>query len=1026
MSSTTSTIDPFVEKYREFLSTVISHSEYARALSEITSSSDIDFLAKVLLDIANTTNKSQQLIKELIHFEISKYQHMPTTIFRSNSLASKALGLYVRDVGYQYLKSTIGILCDELIVENKSLEIDPKQIEDEKEPELTLQKNIEKLTEWSSKFLETIMSPEVIAKMPKELRLIAKYIGQVSDSLQLDTPVLIGGYIMLRFFNPAIATPDALNLTTKKKTKLSQRNFILITKVIQNLANNVLFGNKEKFMICMNDFLTQKKDIMREYLMSIIDYTDPLENNSVLTSNNDYTNMSLSNISTGNMTLTQLLAYEKKLELYGKVDPQSFDLSNFDKKELDKFYKLFFEYSHSIVEFFLEEGITKQLKPIGKILSSCLHLIDLIDKLGEPINFNANHHLHRDTTDEEESLLDNVTLQLEKIFNKICNQIWKHSHKIDGSNMESKFFFYKGSNTIINTEEKLSVYYLISSRLKEIDVEKDFGDVLFHIIKVLRPSLEFLKTTIVSSTGNNTTAGTATTANNTNNTGTTTSNNSTPSTPTASVNSGASGSTDNLSAISGSGNNNNTDNESIEYSKKFMLIIDLSFISLTEDQSKNVLGYFLTKLGKLFTLNQQRQLYQLILLHPGPTLSNIQTLIFKNFLKLKVGSIQKKQKDYLKKIILLDDYSKLINYGFKKESEVTIPEVSKLNVAKHYKIIKVNPKGKHQERLLKITMMSLLNIDPKSRAIKNERLLSEIEEISAPPSNLEILMRFRPITVKGGDPIIPFFPENDHLDNDNEEDQDDLKSTSSTSGNDKKKEKKKSKVGLRRYIVNTENERELLLEDIFETVVRSQHCTTFQSFNILRFKSASKKTKRLIKLTSDSILEVSGRTIKYEYPFIGVEYCRFVTEDNEKAMVSVSTDDVVGTGVNGVDIGCKKDDDSESVSSFSTTPEQKNKDILKEKQKDMIAFKMKNEDHELLLVVSAVGDATIDNDTFVCGQEFVRAIEEGMKRCKEIAIQRSLSEQDFALQYLATDNGSTTSNSTASTGPGIDMWQQYQ
>jgi len=37
-----------VEKYREFLATLISGGEYARALSEISSSSDIDFLGLFL------------------------------------------------------------------------------------------------------------------------------------------------------------------------------------------------------------------------------------------------------------------------------------------------------------------------------------------------------------------------------------------------------------------------------------------------------------------------------------------------------------------------------------------------------------------------------------------------------------------------------------------------------------------------------------------------------------------------------------------------------------------------------------------------------------------------------------------------------------------------------------------------------------------------------------------------------------------------------------------------------------------
>src|SRR3989338_4134249 len=148
--------------------------------------------------------------------------------------------------------------------------------------------------------------------------------------------------------------------------------------------------------------------------------------------------------------------------------------------------------------------------------------------------------------------------------------------------------------------------------------------------------------------------------------------------------------------------------------------------------------------------------------------------------------------------------------------------------------------------------------------IKNERLLSEIEEISAPPSNLEIHMRFRPITPKTDQPI-PYFPDN--LDDDDTDDE--------TPINGKKK--KKTDVGFRRYIVNSEQEREAVLEEIFETVVRSQYCTTYQSFNALLYKGTSKKAKRLIKLTSDSMLEVSGRTIKNEFPFIGIEYCRLTS-----------------------------------------------------------------------------------------------------------------------------------------------------
>lgn len=51
---------------------------------------------------------------------------MPSNIFRSNSLSSKALGSYVREVGKNYLKLVLGDLLDEIITDKSSLEIDPE------------------------------------------------------------------------------------------------------------------------------------------------------------------------------------------------------------------------------------------------------------------------------------------------------------------------------------------------------------------------------------------------------------------------------------------------------------------------------------------------------------------------------------------------------------------------------------------------------------------------------------------------------------------------------------------------------------------------------------------------------------------------------------------------------------------------------------------------------------------------------------------------------------------------------------
>ncbi len=67
----------------------------------------------------------------------------------------------------------------------------------------------------------------------------------------------VGAFIFLRFFCPAIVAPDAEGLINTTPSKELRRGLLLIAKIVQNLANNVLFGTKESYMFPLNDFLTQ-------------------------------------------------------------------------------------------------------------------------------------------------------------------------------------------------------------------------------------------------------------------------------------------------------------------------------------------------------------------------------------------------------------------------------------------------------------------------------------------------------------------------------------------------------------------------------------------------------------------------------------------------------------------------------------------------------------------------------------------------------------------------------------------------
>jgi neurofibromin 1 len=70
----------------------------------------------------------------------------------------------------------------------------------------------------------------------------------------------IGGFIFLRFINPAIVSPETIDLDlpvhgSAGDNRDIRRGLVMITKVLQALANNVRFGSKEPGMKKLNEFM---------------------------------------------------------------------------------------------------------------------------------------------------------------------------------------------------------------------------------------------------------------------------------------------------------------------------------------------------------------------------------------------------------------------------------------------------------------------------------------------------------------------------------------------------------------------------------------------------------------------------------------------------------------------------------------------------------------------------------------------------------------------------------------------------
>jgi hypothetical protein len=183
---------------------------------------------------------------------------------------------------------------------------------------------------------------------------------------------------------------------------------------------------------------------------------------------------------------------------------------------------------------------------------------------------------------------------------------------------------------------------------------------------------------------------------------------------------------------------------------------------------------------------------------------------------------------------LLGEYIKFEN--------IVLPAQSRMSQPKIFSIQTLNSKGKYQDRLLKITPKSFLIIDEKINYVSYEKLLAEIEEISAPPSNLEIHMRFAP---EGNKKAFLF------LKNEKEDETGDF--------------------DVKKFMCRSLSDRVAILDEIFETVVSSKDCKTLQAYQVIKVNKTGKKQERLFKLTNDNILNVDGRIIKNEFPYLAIE-----------------------------------------------------------------------------------------------------------------------------------------------------------
>lgn len=186
------------------------------------------------------------------------------TLFRGNCVASKIMSHCFRTFGFKYLKE---LLEPHIPSPQSSIsyEIDSTKLEEDGDIE-TNQKNLLKLTK---EILDSILSSA--SDFPPQLNLMCICLRKVLCKKYPNSDTYlkaVGTVIFLRFINPAIVSPYESGIVDKPPPLKILRGLMLVSKILQNIANNVEFA-KEEHMLPINDFVRAHFEPMRRWVAKI-------------------------------------------------------------------------------------------------------------------------------------------------------------------------------------------------------------------------------------------------------------------------------------------------------------------------------------------------------------------------------------------------------------------------------------------------------------------------------------------------------------------------------------------------------------------------------------------------------------------------------------------------------------------------------------------------------------------------------------------------------------------------------------
>uniref|UniRef100_A0A8C4ITS0 RasGAP-activating-like protein 1 n=1 Tax=Dicentrarchus labrax TaxID=13489 RepID=A0A8C4ITS0_DICLA len=210
----------------------------------------------------------------------------PNTLFRSNSLSSKAMEQFMKAVGMLYLHEVLKPIINRIFDEKKYIELDPCKIDLNRTRRISFKgavseaevrdSSVEMLHSYLTSIIESIVGS--VDQCPPVMRVAFKQLHKrVEEQFRQNSPpfpyLAISGFFFLRFFAPAILTPKLFQLRDQHADTRTSRTLLLLAKALQSVGNlGLQLGHgKEQWMAPLHPIILRSVASVKDFLDKLID-----------------------------------------------------------------------------------------------------------------------------------------------------------------------------------------------------------------------------------------------------------------------------------------------------------------------------------------------------------------------------------------------------------------------------------------------------------------------------------------------------------------------------------------------------------------------------------------------------------------------------------------------------------------------------------------------------------------------------------------------------------------------------------